>query len=90
VSSSVFTGIGSGTGVVVFRSKSAAWVEVVDAAKVVQLRKTLVAGESVDVSGALPLSVIVGRADSTEVLVRGKAFDLTPVAKDNVARFEVR
>ena len=82
--------VAAGTGLVVFKSKSTAWVEVVDAAKVVQLRKTLVAGESVDVSGTLPLSVIVGKADSTEVLVRGKAFDLTPLVKDNVARFEVR
>lgn len=80
----------AGTGLVIFKSKATAWVEVVDAAKVVQLRKTLVAGESVDVSGTLPLSVIVGKADSTEVLVRGKAFDLTPLVKDNVARFEVR
>lgn len=79
-----------GTGLVVFKSKATAWVEVVDAAKVVQLRKTLVAGESIDVSGTLPLSVIVGKADSTEVLVRGRPFDLTPLVKDNVARFEVR
>jgi cytoskeleton protein RodZ len=85
-----FSAVVAGTGLVVFKSKATAWVEVVDGAKVVQLRKTLVAGESVDVSGTLPLSVIVGKADSTEVLVRGKAFDLTPLVKDNVARFEVR
>ena len=90
IAPSASTGMAVGKGLVVFKSRATAWVEVVDAAKVVQLRKTLMAGESIDVSGALPLSVIVGKADSTEVLVRGKAFDLTPLVKDNVARFEVR
>ncbi|HEY5582759.1 MAG TPA: RodZ domain-containing protein, partial [Rhodoferax sp.] len=32
----------------------------------------------------------VGRADATEVQVRGKPFDLTGIAKNNVARFEVK
>jgi cytoskeleton protein RodZ len=54
------------------------------------LRKTLAAGETASASGALPLSVVVGRADSTVVEVRGKAFDLAPVSRDNVARFEVK
>jgi cytoskeleton protein RodZ len=38
----------------------------------------------------MPLAVVVGRADAIEVQVRGLAFDLTSVAKDNVARFEVK
>ena len=67
-----------------------AWVEVSDAGGVVQLRKTMASGESAGASGALPLSVTVGRADSIEVLVRGKSFDLTPFVKDNVARFKVK
>jgi cytoskeleton protein RodZ len=48
------------------------------------------AGESVAVSGTLPLSVIVGRADAIDVQVRGQAFELRPLAKDNVARFQVK
>jgi cytoskeleton protein RodZ len=48
-------------------------------------------GETAGASGALPLSVIVGRADVTEVEVRGKPFSLDAVtSKDNVARFEVK
>nr|WP_237707279.1 DUF4115 domain-containing protein [Acidovorax sp. NO-1] len=54
------------------------------------LQRNLTAGESVSVTGQLPLSVVVGRADATEVLVRGKPLDLTTVSRDNVARFEVK
>ena len=54
------------------------------------LRRTLAAGEEVGATGVLPLSAVVGRADATQVQVRGQAFDLTTVSKDNVARFEVK
>ena len=65
-------------------------MEVTDAKGVVQLRKTLVSGERVATSGVLPLSVVVGRADVTQVEVRGKEFALDAITKDNVARFEVK
>lgn len=77
-------------GIVVFRTRGPSWIEVTDAKGVVAVRKVLGAGESADASGALPLQVTIGRADHTDVQVRGKAFDLRPVSKDNVARFEVK
>jgi cytoskeleton protein RodZ len=77
-------------GVLVLRSKGEAWVEVVDAQGQVQVRRTLAPGESAAVSGPLPLSVVVGRADVTEVEIRGKAFSLDAISKSNVARFEVK
>jgi len=77
-------------GMVVFRTKGPSWVEVTDAKGVVALRRLLTAGETAGASGALPLAVTVGSANSTEVQVRGQAYDLTPVSRDNVARFEVR
>ncbi|HSV50973.1 MAG TPA: helix-turn-helix domain-containing protein [Burkholderiaceae bacterium] len=77
-------------GIVVFQPKGETWVQVTDANGVVALRKTLAAGETTAASGALPLMVVVGRADATVVEVRGKAFDLAPVSRDNVARFEVK
>lgn len=80
----------SGKGIVTFTSRSESWVEVTDATGTVTLRKLLTPGESAGATGALPLAVVVGRADVTEVLVRGKAFDLTPLSRDNVARFEVK
>lgn len=77
-------------GIIVFRAKGESWVEVTDARGTVVVRRTLAAGEQVGASGVLPLSAVVGRADATLVEVRGKAFDLNPVRKDNVARFEVK
>ena len=70
--------------------KGPSWVEVTDAKGQVLMRRNLVQGDDVGVSGALPLSVVVGRADVTDVEVRGKPFNLALIAKDNVARFEVK
>lgn len=75
---------------VVFRVKGASWVEVTDAKGQVLMRRNLMQGDEVGVSGALPLSVVVGRADVTDVEVKGKPFNLAAIAKDNVARFEVK
>jgi cytoskeleton protein RodZ len=82
--------VAAGKAIVTFTSRSESWVEVTDATGTVALRKLLSPGESVGASGALPLAVVVGRADATDVLVRGKAFDLAPLSRDNVARFEVK
>jgi cytoskeleton protein RodZ len=76
-------------GYLVFKSRGVTWVEVVDAKGAVQLRKTLVAGEVVSASGALPLTVVVGKVDAVDVSVAGKPFSLIGLAKDNIARFEV-
>ncbi|GAA4418011.1 hypothetical protein GCM10023090_02420 [Acidovorax lacteus] len=56
----------------------------------VVFQKTLAADESASVSGTPPLAVVVGRSDATEVLVRGKPFSLEGLARENVARFEVK
>ncbi len=76
--------------VIVFKAKGPSWVEVTDARGTVVLRRTLAAGEEARASGDLPLAAVVGRVDATQVEVRGKAFDLGAVSKDNVARFEVK
>ena len=77
------------TGVVVFKTSAPSWIEVVDARGVVQFSRTVEPGEPVGASGPLPLSVSVGRAEVTEVQVRGKPFPLEQVTKQGVARFEV-
>ena len=74
----------------VFRTKGPSWIEVTDAKGVVALRRILEAGETVGASGAMPLAVIIGSANATDVQVRGKSYDLSPVSRDNVARFEVK
>ena len=85
---SVGAAVASGT--VVFRAKGDSWIQVTDARGGVPLRKLLAAGESAGASGPLPLAVTVGSVSATDVQVRGKPFDLAPVSRDNVARFEVK
>ncbi len=77
-------------GVVVFRAKGQTWVEVIDARGQVTLRRTLQAGEAAGANGVTPLRVTVGRADQTQVLVRGKPFEDDARVRDNVLRFEVK
>jgi len=66
------------------------WVQVVGASGRVWLQRSLQPGELVTFEEDLPLAVTVGRADATAVTVRGQALDLAPLARNNVARFEVR
>ncbi|MFT4191117.1 MAG: DUF4115 domain-containing protein [Comamonas sp.] len=78
------------TGTVVFSARGEAWIEVLDANRLPLLRRTLQAGERVGVSGAEPLSVIVGNAREVQVEVRGQAFALAPYLRGQVARFQVK
>lgn len=72
------------------RAKSASWIQVRDASGATTLQRIVAAGETVVAEGKPPLSVVIGKADATEVFVRGKPFDLAPVTRENVARFEVK
>jgi len=88
--SPTINGSGLNTGLLTLKARDASWVQVTDAVGVVQVRKTLFPGNVVGVSGALPLSVVLGRADAVDVQVKGQPFDVTSGTKDNIARFEVR
>lgn len=82
--------VGAPAGALVLRARGESWVQVRDATGALALQRNLAAGEVVTIAGPVPLAVVVGRADMTEVLVRGKVFDLTAVTRENVARFEVK
>jgi cytoskeleton protein RodZ len=77
-------------GILSFRTKAPSWIQVTDATGASVFRKLMEAGETAAVSGTLPLSVTIGSVAATEVEVRGKAYNLGPVSKDNVARFQVK
>lgn len=77
-------------GVLVIRARAPSWIQVRGASGAVVLEKTLTAGESVSPPGNAPWAVVIGRADATEVIVRGKPMDMSAVARSNVARFEVK
>ena len=78
------------SGTLVLRARSQSWVQVRDAGGKIVLERNLAAAESASVNVPPPLSVVIGRADATEVFVRGKPFDLAGVSRENVARFEVK
>ncbi|MDP3700100.1 MAG: DUF4115 domain-containing protein [Hylemonella sp.] len=78
------------SGVVVFKTSGPSWIEVTDGKGAIQLSRMVEPGEPVGVSGPLPLNVTIGRADITEVTVRGKSFPLADVTRQGVARFEVK
>jgi len=71
------------------RATAPSWVQVRSGGAVV-LQKILAAGETTPVPGSPPWSVVIGKADVTQVVVRGQRFDLAPVTRENVARFEVK
>lgn len=72
-------------------ARGESWITVTEAGGKVLLRRLVASGETVNLSGSLPLSVVVGRGSNVDVLVRGKPFDLAPLTKaGGVARFEVK
>ncbi len=66
------------------------WVEVVNGAGSVVMKRMLKNGDVIDFSTAPPYTVVLGRADAVQVAVRGKPFDTAPYARNSVARFEVK
>lgn len=81
---------GSPDAALVIRTRGESWVQVRSAAGATVLQRVLAAGESVTVPGTPPWSVVIGKADVTEVVVHGKPLELKGVSRENVARFEVK
>ena len=71
-------------------AKGTSKIKVTEAGGKVLLDRTLRAGESVSLSGVLPLAVVANRANLIQVQVHGQDFDLASVTKNNTARFEVK
>lgn len=71
------------------RASEPSWVEVRDAQGAVLLSRTLQAGETVGVDGALPLRATIGNAAGVSAVFRGEPLDLAPRTRDNVARLEL-
>lgn len=78
------------SGLLVFKASAASWLRVSDSNGSVLFEKTLQAGEAAAVNGNGTLSVVVGNVAGTEVLLRGKPFQMTDLNQNNVARFEVK
>jgi cytoskeleton protein RodZ len=72
------------------RTVARSWIEVQDARSQVLLSRMVEAGEAIDLDGPTPLRLKIGNARGTEVLFRGRALDLAPSTRDNVARLELQ
>jgi len=66
------------------------WVAVRDASDKVLVNRTLAAGDTLSLSGELPLAVTIGRKDAVTVTVRGKPLDIKSSGSSSVARFTVK
>ena len=84
------TSAAAAPGALVLRASAASWVQVTGASGRVLLQRLVQPGELLRFDDDLPLAVVVGRADATTVEVRGQPLDLSALARNNVARFEVR
>ncbi|HET7403900.1 MAG TPA: DUF4115 domain-containing protein, partial [Usitatibacter sp.] len=76
-----------GEAVLEFHFDAESWVEVRDAGNRVLMQRTNAAGSDAEVSGRLPLRVIVGNASHVSLRYNGQEFALAPHTKVDVARF---
>jgi cytoskeleton protein RodZ len=72
------------------RASGASWVEVRDRDGRALLSRTLNAGETIGVDGALPLKLVIGNADVMQLRFRGQPVPLGAATRDNVARLELK
>lgn len=71
------------------QASAESWIEVQDARGETLLSRSLTAGESVAVDGAVPLRVTIGNAPATQLTFRGRPVELATHTRDNVARLQL-
>ena len=76
-------------GDVVLEFRGPCWVDVRDSARSFSLTGEMSKGDRRILGGTPPYSLILGNASAVTVTVKGAPFDLTRVAKGNVARFKL-
>ena len=80
----------AGTQSASLKAKAPSWVQVIDGPGRTRVERELLAGESVNVDGPLPMQVVVGNAGATQLRLRGVDVDLAAATRGNVARVELR
>lgn len=66
------------------------WVEVIDGGGNTRLSRIVRAGETMAMGGVPPWKVRIGHVGGVKVTLRGQPVDLTPFARNNVARLELK
>lgn len=77
-------------GLLRLHARADSWIEVLDARGQSLLARTVRAGETVDLDGTAPMRLKIGNARDTEIVFRGRALELAPFTRDNLARLELK
>lgn len=80
----------AGTGMLGFTFSGKSWVEVVDSTGKSVMDKTFKGGETEELVGRAPFSVVIGNAEVTRMAYNGKEIDLAPHTRASVARVTVK
>ena len=80
----------AGSGVLGFTFSGESWVEVVDRNGKTVLDKKFKDGETEELIGRAPFSVVIGNAKATRMAYDGKEIDLAPYTRVSVARVTVK
>ncbi|VAW89377.1 hypothetical protein MNBD_GAMMA18-713 [hydrothermal vent metagenome] len=73
----------------VIRSEKDSWIEIFDADKKRVMYRLLRGGQSREMEGVAPFSVLLGYAHDVELSINGEVFDISPFIVKNSARFRV-
>ncbi len=78
-----------GQGQLVLLASAESWIQVKDAAGEQLLKRLVLAGERIALTGSLPLKIKLGNASAVQLTYQGKPVDLAEHTRANVARFEL-
>lgn len=84
------TGLGARTSTLGFTFSGESWVEIIDSNGKTILSRRFKAGDTEEVVGRAPFSVVVGNAKSTRMAFNGREFALEPHTRVSVARVTVK
>lgn len=73
----------------VIRSEKDSWIEIFDADKKRVMYRLLRGGQSREIEGVAPFSVLLGYAHDVELSINGELFDISPFVVKDSARFRV-
>lgn len=77
-------------GALQLRTSAECWVEVLDGRWQPLLSRLVQPGETIGLEGARPFRVKIGNAAVTQVVFLGKAIELAPFTRENVAKLELK
>jgi len=77
-------------GNLVLQANDETWVQIKDASGDMLLRRVILAGERIALTGVLPLKIKVGNASAVNLSYQGQPVDLTEHTRANVARLELK